>query len=228
MWGLFKPYINIQNIVGDSYVLTWSAKWLGSDEIEYSSLGMTSRKNMITEIYKLLEEADAVVTFNGDNFDLRILNMEFLMLGLPPPAPYKSIDLLKTVKRRFRGTSNKLNYWLKKLDIGEKVQHRGLQLWIDCMNGDKGSFEEMIEYNIGDVVELEGFYQKLVPWIPNHPNMSVHYGELVCTHCGSDQYQRRGYAVTTAGKYARCQCKTCGGWFRSTQSEAAEERFVAL
>lgn len=231
VWGLFKPFINIQNIQGDSYVLTWAAKWHHDDEIIYSSRHFASRKKMITELYKLLEEADAVVTYNGDNFDLKIVNQEFMEIGLAPPAPYKSVDLLKTMRRRFRGTSNKLNYWLKKLDLGEKVEHRGLQLWIDCMNGDKEAFEEMVTYNIGDVEELEKLYDRVLPWIPNHPNRSVYAGAPVCPQCGGEHRHQRGTAKTTAGVYARYQCqnKACGKWYRGTKNLAAgNERFVGI
>lgn len=219
VWGLFKPFITIDKIVGDSYVLSWAAGWHGSDEIMYSSRGFTSRRKMMRKLYDLMEEADAVITFNGERFDLKIVNQEFMELGWPPPAPYKSIDLLKTMKSRFRGTSNKLAYWLKKLDLGAKVEHRGFQLWIDCMHGDKKAFAEMEVYNIGDVEELEKLYDYVLPWIPNHPNRSVLAGDVVCDKCGSSDYQYRGYHTTQAGVYRRCQCNKCGNWFRTTTNE---------
>ena len=215
--------------MGDSYVLTWAAKWVDDEDVMYSSRGFTSRKQMIKELHKLLAEADAVITFNGDRFDLKIVNQEFMELGMAPPAPYKSIDLLKTMKTRFRGTSNKLDYWLRKLSLGAKIEHRGLQLWIDCMNGDKEAFEEMEEYNIGDVVELEKLYKYVLPWIPNHPNRSVHDGRACCTTCGSTNYQHRGTYRTAAGTYQRYSCNSCGSWFRGTKNlSAGTERFVGV
>jgi hypothetical protein len=184
---------------------------------------------MMKELYKLMEEADVVITYNGDRFDLPIVNQEFMELGFAPPAPYKSVDLVKTMKRRFRGTSNKLDYWLKKLSLGAKVEHRGFQLWVDCMNGDADAFLEMEEYNIGDVEELEKLYDYVLPWIPNHPNRSLFDGRLVCPACGSNNYQFRGQHHTTAGVYRRCQCKDCGRWFRGTTNEArGQERFQPI
>lgn len=218
VWGLFNQNINITNITGSSQVLSWAAKWRGSDEVEYSSLGMTSRRKMIVELYKLLNEADVVVTYNGDRFDLKILNQEFMMLRLDPPRPYKSVDLLKVMKNRFRGTSNKLDYWLKHLGLGSKVQHRGMQLWLDCMNKVPGSFEEMEEYNIGDVVELEKLLERVLPWIHNFPNHSAFHEAHVCPKCGSVHLQKRGFTFSNTLKYQRYQCKSCGDWSRGAKS----------
>lgn len=228
VWGLFKPFIGIQNILGQSEVLCWAAKWHGEEDIHYSARSFTSRRNMIREIHKLLEEADAVVTYNGDNFDLKILNQEFMELGLGPPSPYRSIDLLKTMRRRFRGTSNKLDYWVRKLGLGQKVEHRGAQLWLDCMNGDKEAFEEMITYNIGDVDILEALYDYVLPWIPNHPNYSVHHGTECCTRCGSHSYQSRGTVDLKSGRYQRFRCNSCKGWFRSQKNLATQPRMIEL
>lgn len=228
VWGLRNAFLQPHNLINDSYVLSWAAKWLDADQVEYSSLRLAEHDEMITGVYELLEEADAVVTYNGDNFDLKILNQEFLMLGYPPPEPYDSVDLLKTMRKRFRGTSNKLNYWLQKLGVGKKIEHRGHSLWIDCMNGDKKAFREMEEYNIGDVVELEALYKRVLPWITKLPNRSVYHEGLACPTCGSTKYQLRGWRRTQARKYRRCQCNNCGSWFSSNKSEPLLNAEVAV
>jgi uncharacterized protein YprB with RNaseH-like and TPR domain len=142
LWGLFNQNIPIGNIRGESEVLCWSAKWHGDEECEYSSLRMTGhsaagKRRMLKEIHSLLDKADAVVTYNGNGFDLKILNKEFLLQGMAPPAPYKSIDLLAVMRRRFRWTSNKLDYVVKQLGIGQKTKHAGMDMWLTCMT--KGS-----------------------------------------------------------------------------------------
>lgn len=220
MWGLWNQNLGIHQITGNSEVLTWAAAWEGSDEVMYSSRGFASKRAMLKEIYNLLEEADAVVTYNGDRFDLKILDQEFMLLGWTPPAPYKSVDLLKTMKRRFRGTSNKLDYWLKRLDLGKKIETRGHQLWLDCMNGDKEAFEEMSTYNIHDVEETEKLFQRVRPWIVNLPNMALYSEDgFVCPTCGSEHLQSRGTRTTKTLTYRRFRCNTCGDWCRSTTAE---------
>ena len=57
---------------------------------------------MIEGIWKLLDEADAVVTWNGVSFDMKHLRREFVLAGLTPPSPWKDIDLMLTVKREMQ------------------------------------------------------------------------------------------------------------------------------
>lgn len=226
MWGQNIP---ISSITGNSEVLTWAAAWEGSDEIMYSSRGIATKRRMLQEIYTLLEEADVVVTYNGDKFDLPILNQEFMLQGWTPPAPYKSVDLLKTMKKRFRGTSNKLDYWLKRLGLEAKVTNRGHQLWLDCMNGDKEAFEEMSEYNIGDVVRTEELFQEIRPWIYNFPNMANFNNEFACPHCGGKHLQKRGFYRTNTLTYQRHRCNDCGAWSRSTKAIPVDhEKVVSI
>lgn len=230
VWGLWNQNLSIDKIIGNSEVLTWAAAWEGSDEIMYSSRGFASKKSMLKDIYNLLEEADVVVTYNGDRFDLPVLNMEFLLQGWTPPAPYKSVDLLKTMKKRFRGSSNKLDYWLKRLGLDQKSKHRGHQMWLDCMNGDKAAFEEMSQYNRDDVDRTEQLFQKIRPWIVNLPNLAtVSEDGFACPACGSKHLHNRGTRTTKTHTYERYRCVDCGHWSRATQAnKTTKAKVVSL
>jgi hypothetical protein len=178
-----------------------------------------------------MEQADAIVTWNGDKFDLPWLKGEFLSAGFNPVAPSRSIDLLKTVKSSFRFPSNKLQYVSQKLGVGKKLDHEGFPLWEKCMRGEAKAWKTMEAYNIQDVLLLERMFNKLGGYIKNHPNMSVVSGGLVCPKCGGKHYQARGTATTMAGTYQRFQCaaKDCGKWFRGTKNlSAKQEKFVPL
>lgn len=172
----------------------------------------------------MLEEADAVVTYNGDNFDLKIMNKEFALQGWTPPAPYKSVDLLKTVRRQFRFTSNKLDHVAERFGLGNKASHRGHQLWLDCMDGDQDAWEEMETYNIQDVWLLEALYDTILPWIINHPSHAVYDEAAECHQCGSKHIHWRGWHRTKARKYRRYQCQVCGKWDHSHKSEPLQEQ----
>jgi DNA polymerase elongation subunit (family B) len=132
IWGLFKQNISINQIMESSYVLCWSAKWYGKDEIMFSSVHKSRPKAMLNNIYLLLAEADAVIHYNGTKFDIPTLNKEFLLYGMTPPAPYKQIDLLRVAKNQFRFPSNKLDYVAQALGLGKKTKHIGHELWIQC------------------------------------------------------------------------------------------------
>lgn len=219
MWGLFNQNIGINQIIGNSEVLCWSAKWHGSDETYFSSIERTSKKRMLKEIFKLLEEADAVVSYNGKSFDLKILNKEFALQGWARPSPYKNIDMLQVVRTQFRFTSNKLGYIGPQFQLGGKTKHAGHELWLNCMNPKSADYHDswakMEEYNIQDVHLLESLYDRLRGWIPHHPSHSALQNDHVCPNCGGVHLQKRGTAITTTLAYQRWQCKGCGAWSRS-------------
>jgi hypothetical protein len=179
----------------------------------------TGRKRMIRRIHKLMDEADAICHYNGDKFDIPTLNKEFLLEGLPPPSPSKQIDLLKTARRKFRLASNKLDFVAGQLGLGNKTKHKGMALWLGCMNGDAACWRVMKLYNGQDIRLLEGVYVRLLPWIVGHPNLSTMNGAECCPKCASTSKQARGYAVTVAGRYQRFQCNDCGSWYRSYKRE---------
>lgn len=226
VWGLFKQNIAINQIVGNSEVLCWSAKWADSEDTYFSSIKMTSKRRMLKEIFKLLEEADAVVSYNGKSFDLKILNKEFALQGWARPSPYKNIDMLQVVRSQFRFTSNKLGYIGPAFGLGSKAKHAGHELWLNCMNKASEGYEEswriMEEYNIQDVILLEQLYNRLKGWIPNHPSYSALQNDHVCPNCGGTHLQKRGTAITTTLSYQRWQCKDCGSWSRSKVANKAD------
>lgn len=227
VWGLWNQNVAINQIDEPGYVLCWAAKWLGEEEIFFDSVYQSSPKKMLKGVHKLLDEADAVIHYYGSKFDIPTLNGEFLSYGLPPPAPYKQIDLIKTVKNQFKFPSYKLDYVAKVLKLkNQKIKNTGHSLWKGCMDKEADSWEKMETYNKGDVLVTEELYGVLKPWIKGHPNWSVHTGELVCPRCGGTHYVGRGYYETNAGKYHRYRCKDCFKWFRSNKSIAPMEKFL--
>jgi DNA polymerase elongation subunit (family B) len=219
VWGLFKQNISISQVVDSSSVLCWAAKWLGDEEVMFDSVVKSGRKRMLKRIHKLLEQCDAVVHYNGTRFDIPTLNKEFLEASMLPPAPYQQVDLLRTARRQFRFPSNKLDYVARALNLGQKEKHEGFELWIKCMQKDPDAWERMEKYNKQDVVLLEAVYNRFLPWIKNHPNHGLYNESVVCSSCGSQHLQRRGYSVSTVGKYQRYQCNGCGSWSQERVSE---------
>lgn len=216
VWGMYKQNISLSQLVDSGYVLCWAAKWYGEDEVMFDSIHASKSKVMLKKIHKLLDEADAVVHYNGTSFDIPTLNKEFLLHKMQPPAPYKQIDLLTTSRNRFRFASNKLDYVAEAIGIGKKVKHAGFDLWVRCMNNEVEAWAEMEKYNKQDVVLLEGVYKHFLPWIKNHPNIGLHTGKPdVCPRCGGEHLVSRGYTYTATGRYKRFRCSDCGHWPRA-------------
>ncbi len=152
------------------------------------------------------------------SFDaVKLLNKEFILLGLTPPSPYKEIDLLRTSRSKFKFPSNKLDYVAQALGLGGKVKHIGHELWIRCMNKDKQAWDMMKKYNIQDVVLLEKVYEKMLSWIRNHPNHNSYSQGVVCPNCGGSNLIKRGLSCNTNTVYQRLRCKDCGKWSRSNK-----------
>lgn len=231
MWHFWKGGTAPAMYQRPSYVMSWAAKWLGEDDVMADAIcynedyqaGDEDDTRMLLGIWELLDDADFVVAHNGDNFDLKKLNTAFLLAGMGPPAPYKSIDTLKILKRKFKFDSNKLDYVLQQLEDKPKHDSGGFETWRGCMAGDMGAWEKLIEYNIEDVKDLERIYLRVRSWDHLHPSFATHKpikGELVCTVCGSENVTlREGKTVSTAASvFQLYTCDDCGHHMRSRQS----------
>ena len=155
-------------------MLTWSAAWYDSpDDVMGDSLHHYSNRSrwhkddfpIVKSLWPLLDEADVVVAHNGDRFDLPKINARFITHDITPPAPYQTIDTLKVARRKFMFGSNKLSYICDVLGVTQKQSNRGQVLWAECCDGRLQAFEEMLEYNRGDIRSLYEVYLKLRPWI---------------------------------------------------------------
>ena len=229
VWGLWGQNIAINQIAEAGYVLCWSAKWYGERRTMFGSV-REGPKRMLRRVHKLLHDADVVVHYYGSSFDIPTLNKEFVLRQMKPPRPFKQVDLCDVVKRKFKFPSSKLDYVCKELGLGSKLRHPGHEMWIGCMHGSKTSWRHMEGYNRHDVKLLEGLYDRLKPWITNHPNHGAMDDRSCCPACGSEHVNRRGVQVAQVFRYPRYQCQECGHWFRGTKSLPTErpERFTSV
>lgn len=173
--------------------------------------------DMIKKAHDLLSQADAVVGYNTDGFDLKKFRGEFVLAGLPPLPPLTSIDLLKTVKK-LGIQSNKLAYVGPFFKVGEKVKNEGFDLWLKVMEGCPAARGRMEKYCKGDVSLTEKVYALLRAHIPNHPHLAE-TGKDACGSCGSSHLQSRGYRRTKGFKIQRLQCVSCGSWQDGTRKK---------
>tara|TARA_R110000772_G_scaffold129472_1_gene237580 strand:+ start:4141 stop:5124 length:984 start_codon:yes stop_codon:yes gene_type:complete len=232
-WGLWQQNIGLSMTVKDWYVLSWSAKWVGNDEVMYEDKSQSwddeDDSAILRSIHALLDEADIVVTQNGKKFDVKKLNARFVMLGLKPPSSYKHIDTLQIAKRHFAFTSNKLEFMTDKLcKKYKKLKHGkfpGFELWKQCLRGNQEAWKEMEEYNMYDVLSLEELVFILAPWSNQIPNLDIYHNEEenVC-FCGHTEWEHNGYAYTNVSKFDRFSCTNCGAEKRGRTNLFTKEK----
>lgn len=216
IWGPKNSYIQPKNVIQSGYTMCFAAKWLGERGLTFKSVHKDGAEDMTQTAWNMLHEADAVIHYNGKKFDIPILNADFAEHGLTPPSDFVEIDLLTTVRGKFRRYSNKLDEIARWLGVGCKVQHKGLDLWRECMDGDETAWRTMERYNRQDVVLLEKVYKKLLPWIKNHPALGMYVDDdrPVCPHCASRNITKHGTRRTKTQCYQRYVCNDCGTWMR--------------
>lgn len=209
IWKLFDVNVSLSQLIDTSKVICFAAKWVGDKKVIFHSNQEDTHKKMIKKAWDLFNEADAVIGYNSKNFDCKILNKEFILSGFPPPAPYKHIDLLQTMKNKFKFMSNKLDHVSQELGIGKKTSHQGFELWQACMNNDSKAWKLMKKYNINDVKLTEELYDKVKGWLKTTFNFNEHSESMVCPNCGSHNLTRNGKYLSPNRAYQKYVCKDC-------------------
>lgn len=219
-YDLFRPFISHKDIIEPARMIAFSAKWYGKKGTKFYSEYHHSRREMLDAMHAFLDEADVVVGYNSKRYDTPYVTGELLAEGYTPPSPYKQVDLYQVVKKNSRFLSKKLDYVSERLLDDHKHEYSMAEMWriVDNPNTDeetrKREWNKMKRYAVKDTNLLEPLMDKLLPWINlPHPRTEI---ENACRNCGSEDLERRGYALTLNGKYPRQKCRSCGTWQRGT------------
>lgn len=235
-WGINKQYLNKTQILNDWFILSWSAKWLYDDNVMSDVLTSKEalKKNdfrIVKSLWNLLNECDIAITYNGNFHDIPKSNTRFLIHGLPPPSPYKSIDVYQAISRNFSFTNKSMDFVNYELGLERKKETEGMSLWIKCVNGDEESLKIMEDYNKNDSVVLEEQYLRIRPWIKNHPNIGLYHdcSEPLCGFCGSKDLKYTGkLSSTPSGLYKIFRCSCCDGIGRTKENILSKNKRKSL
>ena len=224
-FSLFRPFIGIDQVRLPSRILCFAAVWRGEDNVIFKSAWKDGDEaaylKMMERAFSLFTEADFIVSWNGDKFDLQWMEAEFGRLGLGRPAPYRSIDLFKVAKRNFgQGLLSLKLDWSARQWLGEaKQSHEGLDLWDEIRFGNREqrryAQKLMKSYNIHDTRLTADLFERYLPWIGE--NLALYEdnaddGVPRCIQCNSDNLEKRGHAPSKVAMYQRYQCRNCGKW----------------
>lgn len=228
VWEPKTRYVPITQFTKLPSLLCFAAKWYGQRTVEFHA-GWDNHDQMVAKAWELYDKADIVVTYNGLSFDNRHLKSDWLVAGMPPPKPWKDVDLYRVNRTHFGFESKSLNHLCYRLGLDTKSGHYDAVTAEQAMAGDQAAQRRMKRYNVGDVKITEQAYDRLRPWISNHPFM----GELPtndtrkCNACSSTNLVRNGTYRAVAIDYVLYRCADCGANVRGgSHSRAAATRGV--
>ncbi len=215
IYRLGEQKIGVDQVLEDMHILCFSAKWLHKPGIIYKETRNKDDKQVVKTLWRLLDEADIVITQNGESFDAPIIEARMMVHRMLPPSPYKHLDTYRATKPR-GFISHKLSYLTSILNAKyQKQTHSafpGMSLWIECDKGNPKAWKIMKEYNIHDVYSTEELYQRIKPWIRKGlPSADVPVEAAVkCSTCHSYAVRSLGIRKTGKFKYRRFVCTQCG------------------
>lgn len=236
-WDTGKQYINMDNILEDYVILSWSAKGLFDSHVIGDILTPTELQRrlgtvfapnpdphnadyrIVKRMWKLLDEADVVITQNGKKFDVKKLNTRFIYYGFPPPRPFHHIDTMEACNAVMAPSSAKLGYMTKFLGMRRKMD-TDYALWLACQRGEPQALSMMYDYGLNDTLILEDYYSYIRAWIPNHPNFSIYTNKYidaddltmcpVCRHIIELKSITGTYTTPIGNSYDSFRCAHCG------------------
>jgi hypothetical protein len=214
VWRAWDENISPEQIIEDGGLLCVGAKWLGQPVRVFTEWD-DGHVGMLEKTRDLIAEADCVIGFNSDKYDLPKLEGEFIRYGIRLPPRPASIDLIKTIKKLgyFR---NALGFVAPFLGVGKKLEHEGFALWKKVLAGDGTAEKRMARYCEQDVRLTERLYRRILPAIRNHPNIGRPKG--TCPTCGSKNEQKRGKRYTRYFAIQRHECEN-NHWFDGVRTK---------
>lgn len=215
----WKVNINPDNIIREKKIICICYKWQYEDKVH--TLVWDKRQDdakLILDFIQVIKHADEIVAHNGDKFDMKELRTRALLTDNLMFPVYRTLDTLKKARQYFRFASNKLDYIGKVLNVGRKLDHEGMQLWIDiCEHKKKSALDKMLEYCKQDVILLEDVYAVMSPYIYHNTNFAVLQGKpkWYCPECASNDVQLSHTDATAMGIIRRhMKCNNCRKFFK--------------
>jgi len=229
-YGLWQT--NVIKAEKQPIIMSYSYMWyddkvIHHERLQPKDLKKWSDRKLAVSLRDLFNEADIVIAHNANRFDNKVSNAAFLRNGLNPSSPYKTIDTLQVARSVAKLTSNSLNSLGEIFGLGTKSEINHGQLWHKCLMNDKESWDLMEIYNNQDVELLCALYEKLRPYIKNHPNLGdIEQINGVCPKCLSKNLKKEGTHARRNGRVQSYSCNDCGGWCSESSIVKPNSRIV--
>ena len=223
-FGLFNQNFSLDQIEEDWSIISFSAKWKGSEDVFYEDVSTQTEDSLLSKLHKLLDQADFILAHNGRRFDLKKIRARLIARGFPPHSPVRVIDSLEICKKEFGFSSNKLQYLTnllcKKNVKSSHEKFHGYKLWREFLRGNPEAIQEMREYNIIDVLSLEELYDILAPWSSTLPVFDAYDDDP----SENSDWEFDGYVYTNLAKYERFRNVKTGQYRRGRKNLLSKEK----
>lgn len=230
LFNVWDVNVGIDQVTDEWYIMCFAAKWRGhpKSKVMYMSQQhvkpMSNDTAILETLKKLLDMANVVVTQNGKKFDVKKINTRIVTKRMQPPSSFQQIDTLVIAKRKFSFTWNSLKYLTHILDVKHKkkehAEFSGINLWKECLAGNKKAWKVMKEYNIWDILGTEEVAEILNPWNASPVNYDLFNpdGKVYKCQCGGTHFIKNGFRYVKSGTYQKHTCKGCGAHHWSTKN----------
>lgn len=221
VWGRWNQNVSLSETISEWFMLCWSAKWLGRDDVISEKLTAEEALReddyrIAMSLWELINEADIVVAYNGKKADIKWMNTRFIVHSIPPPSSYIVIDPCEVARKVFGFSSNKLDALAGYFNIEHKME-TNFELWDKALRGSQEALDYMSLYCGKDVEILEKVYLKLRPWDKKHFNYSSFINEDCCPICGGTIEKIEKKYITSSSIFSLYRCKSCGAISRGNK-----------
>lgn len=182
----------------------------------------TDDSYLVQFAWDLMHDADLIVTHNGKQFDLKVLNTRLLYWGFPPLPKIKHVDTKQILKTNLSLYSNSLDSAAKYLGLQQEKMHWSNKwgTWERIAFGEatKEDYKIMSVYCEQDVAVLRELYKSVHPFLGNKTvNHNIYSERLVCPTCGSENTHKHGsrFRKSLAKTVQRRMCQACGSVFET-------------
>jgi len=198
-----------------------AAKWYDQKDIMFTAeWGEGGHEEFMSTVWAWYDQADIVIGHNLQAFDSKHLKASWALYGWPSPRPWKTVDTLKVARSEFAFESNTLDSLCQRLGVKAKTDKYQVDVARAACAGDEKAQKKLQRYNEGDIRATEAIYDRLRPWIKNHPHLSMFTGEeWGCPNCGNKDISRyvQAEAYTNVQRYRAYQCPKCGAHIRGNR-----------
>lgn len=217
LWDKKPKYVPPNHWITKPRMICWAARWYGQKTMQFKAEWQPGgTEAMLETAWNLYDKADFVCGYYSTGADNPWFRQEWGKAGMGSPSPWKDVDLYRTVRQQFNFTFNSLDEATTELGrpVGKET-HYSIEMAAAAVSGNREAARNLRVYNEADVELAEWLYDRLRPWLKNHPHLGEWGDEVRCNRCGSDELTllpNRYRAVLI--DYALYRCDACGGHVR--------------